>query len=138
MAVTPSDILHVDDGVQLTPEQSIEAKKLVESEQLRRRDPQAYLEWLEEQKRQRADMQIAQLRSVKEHTQRPAVRIEPGSTAPYDNQPSVATLNSTQPITSKPSTNQELIPFPSTADAAKTRFLPYITGGIMNTFSSPK
>ncbi len=84
--MTPSDILHVEDGVILTDEQKIEAAKMVESEQLRRRDPQAHLELMREQERERDLQRFKQLQSVMDHTRSPGPGFDPTAYPPLGTQ----------------------------------------------------
>ena len=42
LSITPSETFHIEDGIELTPAERMEAEQMQKDEQLRRRDPKAY------------------------------------------------------------------------------------------------
>ena len=63
-SIIPSETLHVEDDFELTPEMRSEAKEIVESERLRRRNPQAHSEMMRAKR-------AKQIQSVQDHTRLP-------------------------------------------------------------------
>lgn len=42
LSITPSETFHIEDGVELTPAERMEAEQMQKDEQLRRRNPKAH------------------------------------------------------------------------------------------------
>ena len=112
-SIIPSETLHIEDDSELTPEMRSEAKRMVESEQLRRRDPQAHQEMIRAQRAQ-------QIQSVQEHTRYPV--------------PSVPLTPRTKPMPwGFAFSSGQKLPFPSTAPTYPTHM-----GGLPMYNSAPK
>ena len=80
MSIIPSETFHIEDDAPLTDEMRLEAKRMVENEQLRRRDPQAHNEMV----RAKA---ARQLQSVLEHTKTSALNVRPADYIPPSTEP---------------------------------------------------
>ena len=50
LSITPTETFHIEDGIELTPAERIEVEQMQKDEQLRRRDPKAYMARVEQRR----------------------------------------------------------------------------------------
>jgi hypothetical protein len=71
LSITPSETFHIEDDIELTPAERIEVKQMQQDEQLRRKDPKAYMARIEQRRGACFERREANLRNVLQATRPP-------------------------------------------------------------------
>lgn len=116
LSVTPSETFHIEDGIELTPEESKEAEQMKKDFELSRRDPMAHNALINQRKEE-------EIRKLRQHVASFTQRSGTSSNPPYSTQPSrwdtpfIATVDMLLPPSTAPAGGPLLYP-PSVDNAS--------------------